>query len=272
MRKIFSFVLFVNLVFVMTSCHQAEDIISDNNFRDTATDTVTSGVDITNESDIQTNTDSESADHKENIDIISNAEISRRVTDNSENKIATSTNSETSSSFENTAEEKVNTVSSAAQEYCNAAGEDSRRISELVIENINGYRRADGVQLLTSLKGLAEYAEYRSRQLVSNFSHNTDDERAAATLLKYGKYIEPELYGMTGSPYYTACAAEAIVKAGYAGDCEYVAASIARLVRESNSHWSYIGSSENMYIAVGITYESGFWYCDIAVSDVNYDK
>ena len=77
---------------------------------------------------------------------------------------------------------------------------------------------------------------------------------------------------MTGDPYYTASSGEAIVKAGYAGSKEYVAESIATLVFYSANHWSYIGNPINKYIAVGVTYESGLWYCDIAVSDVNYDN
>ncbi len=96
------------------------------------------------------------------------------------------------------------------------------------------------------------------------------DERAAATALSYGMYVDPSVYGMDGEPYYTACAGEAIAKAGYAGTVDYVAGSLARLIRNSPDHWSYIGSGEYRYIGVGITYESGMWYCDVALTKDNY--
>jgi hypothetical protein len=51
-----------------------------------------------------------------------------------------------------------------------------------------------------------------------------------------------------------------------------VAKSIANLVKNSASHWAYVGSSDYSYIAVGVTYESGLWYCDIAVARENTDN
>lgn len=49
-----------------------------------------------------------------------------------------------------------------------------------------------------------------------------------------------------------------------------LASSLARLIRNSPDHWSYIGSGEYRYIGVGITYESGMWYCDVALTKDNY--
>ena len=48
--------------------------------------------------------------------------------------------------------------------------------------------------------------------------------------------------------------------------------NIANLVKNSASHWAYVGSSEYSYIAVGVTYESGLWYCDVAVARENTDN
>ena len=149
-----------------------------------------------------------------------------------------------------------------------ATASDSVAVANKVLEYINSYRSAPA----TKLPGLTKYAEYRSRQLVSNFAHDTFDERAAATALQYGTYIDPTLYGITGEPYYAAGAREAIAKAGYAGNVDYVAKSIADLVKNSAGHWAYVGSTEYSYIAVGITYESGMWYCDIAVATENTDN
>lgn len=150
----------------------------------------------------------------------------------------------------------------------NADGADCERIASKVIEYINSYRS----NKLTCLSGLTEYAKYRSRQLVTNFSHDTFDERAAATALQYGTYIDPILYGIEGEPYYVSGANEAIVMTAYIGTVDEVAMQIANLIRNSSSHWSYVGSSEYKYIAVGVTFESGMWYCDVAVTKENTDN
>lgn len=149
-----------------------------------------------------------------------------------------------------------------------ATAADSKAIADKVVQYINSYRSSPA----TKLSGLTGYAEYRSRQLIGNFAHDTDDERTAATALAYGTYIDPTLYGIEGTPYYTVNAREAIAKAGYTGTVDEVAESIAKLVRNSQSHWKYVGDSYYQYIGVGITYESGIWYCNIAVAAENIDN
>lgn len=146
------------------------------------------------------------------------------------------------------------------------------KIADKVIEYINAFRIEECVGSATKLSGLTEYAEYRSRQLVTNFAHDTVDERAAATALKYGEYIEPSLYGMTGKPYYTADAREAIAKTSFGVTVDDVAKHIARMAKNSSDHWNYVGGEKYQYIAVGITYESGNWYCCIAMSRENTDN
>lgn len=156
---------------------------------------------------------------------------------------------------------------SPAPEVAKATASDSVAIANKVIEYINSYRSSPAMKL----PGLTKYAEFRSRQLISNFAHDTFDERAAATALQYGTYIDPPLYGMTGEPYYAAGAREAIAKGGYVGSVDEVAQRLASLVKNSAGHWAYVGSSEYSYIAVGVTYESGMWYCDIAMAKENTD-
>lgn len=153
-----------------------------------------------------------------------------------------------------------------------ATVDDTEKIAEKLVEYINAYRAEQGVSAAVVLPGLTKYAEYRSRQLVLNFAHDTTDERAAATALEYGKYIDPMVYGATGSPYYTANAREAIVKAGYSGSIDNVAKNIAQLTRNSSGHWEYVGGAKYGYIAIGITYDSGYWYCDIAMTRENTDN
>ena len=172
-------------------------------------------------------------------------------------------------STESKLEETESTVSETTQ-IQNATPTDAKEIATLVAQYINEQRNMSGVSGATVLSGLTEYAEYRSRQIVLNFAHDTNDERAAATALKYGKYIDPTIYGVEGEAFYSACASEAIVKTDYMSSKELVAKFIVRLVVNSQEHWSYVGNPENNYIAVGVTYENGFWFCDIAVSNINY--
>lgn len=150
-----------------------------------------------------------------------------------------------------------------------ASAKDAEEVSTLVVKYINDYRAEQGTCTIVQLPGLTKYAEYRSVQLVSNYDHDTNDERAAATALKYGKYIDPSLYGISGEPYYTSEAREALAFSGKVGTVDEVAQHIATMMKNSSGHWAYVGGSEYIYVGVGITYESGYWYCDIAMSMVN---
>ena len=149
-----------------------------------------------------------------------------------------------------------------------AGRNDTAAVAQRVLEYINQYRSSPA----TRLPGLTEYAQYRSRQLVSNFAHSTADQRAASNALQYGEYVDPSVFGGSGEPYYSANAREAIAKAGYVGTVDEVAMKLASLVKNSPSHWSYIGDSEYCYIAVGVTYESDMWYCAITVAFENTDE
>lgn len=181
-------------------------------------------------------------------------------------------NSSATMATEKPKEEIKDNSSYSVPDIPNATAADVKAIAKKTVEYINIYRAEQGVPATTVLPGLTEYAEYRSRQLISNFAHDTLDERAAATALQYGEYIDPPLYGMTGEPYYTVNAREAILKVGYIGSIDSVAERIALLTRNSVSHWNYVGNEKYCYIAIGITYESGLWYCDIAVSIGNTDN
>ena len=145
---------------------------------------------------------------------------------------------------------------------------DTAEVAQRVLEYINQYRSSPA----TRLSGLTEYAQYRSRQLVSNFAHDTADQRAAATALQYGEYVDPSVFGGSGQPYYRANAREAIAKAGYVGTIDEVAMKLATLVKNSPNHWNYIGDSQYTFIAVGVTYESDMWYCAITVASENTDE
>ena len=169
-------------------------------------------------------------------------------------------------------ESKTETTQPPAEETVptepRAGKNDTAAVAQRVLEYINQYRSSPA----TRLSGLTEYAQYRSRQLVSNFAHDTADQRAAATALQYGEYVDPSVFGGSGQPYYRANAREAIAKAGYIGTIDEVAMKLATLVKNSPNHWNYIGDSQYTYIAVGVTYESDMWYCAITVASENTDE
>lgn len=160
------------------------------------------------------------------------------------------------------------TESTTVSPVAYAGKNDTDAVAQKVLEYIKGYRLSPA----TMLSGLTEYAKYRSRQIVSNFAHDTADQRAAATALRYGEYVDPAVFGGSGQPYYRANAREAIAKAGYVGTVDEVALKLANIVKDSTNHWKYIGDSSYCYIAVGVTYESDIWYCVVTVAAENTDE
>ncbi len=114
------------------------------------------------------------------------------------------------------------TETQTVPEIVRAGKENSLEVANRVLYYINEFRDVPA----TYLPDLAEYAQYRSRQIISNFAHDTADQRAAATALQYGEYVDPSVFGGSGQPYYRANAREAIAKAGYVGTVDEVAYDI----------------------------------------------
>ena len=140
-------------------------------------------------------------------------------------------------------------------------------VEALVAAYINQYRSTNA----TVLSGLTGVARYRSNQLVTNFAHT--DGIDACNALQYGEFVDMTLYGMSESDsYYQGYNREAIAKGNWTGTADEIAQRIANGFKNSSSHWSYLGSSEYLYIAVGCTYDeaSSMWYCCICVSSKNY--
>lgn len=147
---------------------------------------------------------------------------------------------------------------------------DEKAIADRVIYYINEFRKQEGHIPATKLPGLTQVCEYRSRQLVTNFAHDTTDNRKACTDLKYGRYIDPSLYGLTGEPYYEANDNEAINKGNFVPQTiDEIGLRIATSFRNSKGHWAYVGSIEKeyTYIAAGITIANGMIYCCVSVTD-----
>ena len=149
-----------------------------------------------------------------------------------------------------------------------------RQVAQYARQYINQYRREAGVSACTYLPGMTLVAEYRADQLTYNFSHSTADKREALAYYQYGRYVDATLAGLPESEsYYEADSAEAIC-AGFRGmDAQALGKAIAKLIRNSGSHWSYIGSSEYSYIGIGVEYREGSeygWYACVMVGSVNY--
>ena len=61
----------------------------------------------------------------------------------------------------------------------------------------------------------------------------------------------------------------AITEMDYSERQEYVDEKVEEGMININ-YWVYVGDADYKYIAVGITYESGMWYCDVALTRENY--
>ena len=169
---------------------------------------------------------------------------------------------------------------SSVSSYNEADSDDETWIENRIIELFNEYRNTP----LKALPGLSEYDKLRSVQLVTNFAHDTDDERKAATQLEYGQHIIEEeakydfetntiIYTGNISDYFRVNAREAIGRGGILMRTpEQIALEIASGFRNSAGHWSYLGSDEYKYIGCGVTVKDGNWYCCVSVAETNTDE
>ena len=169
---------------------------------------------------------------------------------------------------------------SSLNSYNEADSNDETWIEKRVIELFNEYRNTP----LKPLSGLSEYDKLRSVQLVTNFAHDTDDERKAATQLEYGQHIIEEeakydfetntiIYTGNILDYFRVNAREAIGRGGILKRTpEQIALEIAQGFRNSDGHWSYLGSDEYRYIGCGVTIKDGNWYCCVSVAETNIDE
>lgn len=156
--------------------------------------------------------------------------------------------------------------------------EYARLVKEYTLQYINEYRAAEGNVPLTNLPFVAEYSQGRSTQLVTNFAHDTDDERAMATKLKYGRYINPVEYGLEGEPYYSPSGAEAICKMSISKytSPEAMARKTAKGLSESPGHWKYVGGTmdvyeNHIYSGIGATVDGGYMYICVTVDDIKWE-
>ena len=141
-------------------------------------------------------------------------------------------------------------------------------IARKTAEKLNALRQAQGSPAATVLPGLGRVAALRARQLITNFSHESDPD--ACTVLKYGEYVDMTDCGMPEASYYRGYNAEAAAKGNWTGTADEIAEKIANGFKSSAGHWRYVGSSEYAYMAVGIAQNGSYWYCCVCVSSKNY--
>ena len=193
-----------------------------------------------------------------------------KETTSSESSVVTKPTTETTE--ETTSKETVTTTpeETTVPEIVRPTGIE---VAQRVIYYINQHRETQGSAKLTALSGMTMVAEYRSNQLITNFSHSAEDQRKAYANYKYGEYVDMTEFGLPeSSNYYTAYCGEAIAKGRWSGSADDIAKKIADGFRNSSGHWNYVGSANNSYIAVGCVYNvsSGYWYCCVLVNNVNY--
>lgn len=166
------------------------------------------------------------------------------------------------------AEEKPQTPAPSEKPEAPAATPTANEVARKTAEKINALRQAQGSPAATILPGLGKVATYRSEQLITNFSHESIPD--ACTVLKYGEYVDMSDCGMPEASYYRGYNAEAAAKGNWTGTADEIADKIANGFKNSAGHWRYVGSAEYTYMAVGITYKGGTWYCCVCVSSQNY--
>lgn len=152
-----------------------------------------------------------------------------------------------------------------------ATSNDAKLISERTLYYINQYRSKKA----SMLPNMTAYAEYRAKQLTTNFAHDPQDENAAATALKYGDKHQESIYDPKTNTVkyldnyvYRASCGEAIGQ-GYGYTINDVAKFLADGVYNSADHWRYVGYPDNIYISIGVCYKNGLWYCCICTSSTN---
>ncbi len=149
----------------------------------------------------------------------------------------------------------------------NATAADTREVADKVIFYLNKARTKIGSGELSKLSGLTKYAEYRSSQLISNFAHDPGDWNKAAEAAGYGKYIDLSEIGGALQGYYDIGAREALAMAGIAGSTDRIAETLAQIIIDSPRHWSYVGSKDMTYCAVGVSCNADMWYAAIMVTN-----
>lgn len=144
--------------------------------------------------------------------------------------------------------------------------EFKREVASYAAMYLNQYRGSS----CTVLPGMSKVAQYRAGQLTYNFAHSTKDKRAALARYEYGRWIDATQAGLDESDsYYESDTVEAICRYFHGDTPEELGKAIADLIRNSSSHWRYVGDSQYSYMGIGVEFRDG-WYACVMVGTVNY--
>lgn len=147
-------------------------------------------------------------------------------------------------------------------------------VEAALLKYINQYRGTP----LTRLSGMSKVAKERSKQITSRFDHITKDIRTAHAKYEYGEFVDMTVHGLPESEnYYSSHTGEAIAYCGQGWDVESadeMGQILAQQLKDSSGHWSYVGSSSNVYCGIGCTKVNTdwgtVWYVCVMVGSTNF--
>ena len=173
---------------------------------------------------------------------------------------------------------KATTKATSSSEKFAGKG-DERAVAKAVIKWINYYRQQQGKPAAIEMPGKAtQYAQGRSKQLVTNFAHDWEDEKKVLNSMKYGRFVESyEWNGKTIEGYYQTDLSSAIgaIYNFWDETVDNIGKRFATNCKNSSGHWSYVGDADGdgyNYIAVGITKDGDNWFVDIEMATENIDN
>ena len=148
-----------------------------------------------------------------------------------------------------------------------------RDVEAAAVKYINQFRVEQGSTVATVLPGLTKVAQYRAVQLQKKFQHDTAAMREALAYYQYGKWVDYTAFG--GTAYYDINEKEAIAtrSAGENRTADQLGYAFANQIRNSSDHWSYVGSADYPFIAVGVdwSYARQFTMCILQLRTDEYE-
>ena len=206
----------------------------------------------------------------------SDSKVSQNVSKTVANNSTKTTTAKKSSQSSSSKQQKTTTKTTVKY----AGKGDERAVAQAVIKWINYYRVQEGKKAAIEMPGKAtQCAVGRSKQLVTNFAHDWEDEKKVLNSMKYGRFVDSyEWNGKTIEGYYQCDLSSAIAEVRYSHNfdtADEIGKSTARLAKGSKGHWSYVGDADGdgyNYIAVGVTLDGGFAYVDIEMAKENIDN
>ena len=210
----------------------------------------------------------------------SDSKVSQNVSKTVAGNSTKTTTAKKSSQSSSSKQQKTTTKTTKKTTVKYAGKGDERAVAQAVIKWINYYRVQEGKKAAIEMPGKAtQYAKGRSKQLVTNFAHDWEDEKKVLNSMKYGRFVDSyEWNGKTIEGYYQCDLSSAIAEVRYSHNfdtADEIGKSTARLAKGSKGHWSYVGDADGdgyNYIAVGVTLDGGFAYVDIEMAKENIDN